>query len=157
MSVCLYVCLSVIYFVLVYNESIHQKEQIACVYNAVNNVYFCEATDSIQYLDWLSDCLFSPYVCRYVCMYVCPRAHAHIHTYIHTVKIDTFSVRVTVSVVVDLRPAGNIVAYRIRRFAKVNIIYRILHTCNLFLLMYTFIILIYQNELNDRQRNNETK
>ena len=38
-------------FVLVYNESrlgpIHQKEQIACVYDGVHNVNFCEAMDSI--------------------------------------------------------------------------------------------------------------
>ena len=50
LSVCLSACL-----VLVYSESIHQKEQLTCVYSAVSNV--------CMYVDM--------YVCRYVCMYVC--------------------------------------------------------------------------------------
>ena len=36
-----------------------------------------------------------------------------------------------------------VILYRIRRFAKIYIINGIVHTCKLFLLMYTFII--YQN------------
>ena len=49
------------------------------MYDAVNNVYFCEATDSIKYHSpnanlWLSDCVYfhRMYVCMYVGpMYVC--------------------------------------------------------------------------------------
>ena len=49
----------------------HQKEQIACVYDAVNNVYFCEATDSIQYHppDANLDCDSVYFHRMYVCIY----------------------------------------------------------------------------------------
>ena len=65
-----------------YNESIHQKEKLTGVYDAVNNVYFCEATDSIQYhppnanleCDSQSVYFHCMYVFMYVCVCVCVRA-----------------------------------------------------------------------------------
>ena len=49
MSVFLSVCLSFSSFLYITKVYIKKNALHVCAYDAVNNVYFCEATDSIQY------------------------------------------------------------------------------------------------------------